>query len=216
MDPQHWWRAAERDYPGILILDVGAPAIITSMNITGGDPSFKTLRVYRTDDGRTWSMVRSEATPLNCNAGSTTEHKGWAEPTRYLRIQMEERCSGVADGRFTVAEWRVYGYFMEQMVLRFAKTWPVCENLGPCFSFVDLQDAIATCLANTACDGFSFSAASMKGGRGAGCYKTTCRDASARRYGRGTHGYWAKRHGCTAPSFPSYLDSESGLQLCGP
>jgi len=217
-DPRHWWRAANGDYPGVLKLDFGAPAIITSMNITGGDAGFKVLLTYRSDDGRTWSLVRQESTPLNCNPGSTTEHEGWVQPTRYVMIQMEERCEGVHNtGSFTVAEWSVFGYFNVRMALQHRRTWPICEDLGPCFTYTRLEAAQASCLADESCDGFSFSSASIAGGRGSGCYKTRCRDhASGRGFGRGTHGYWVKRHGCHSPSTPSYLDQPSGLEVCGP
>jgi len=79
------------------------------------------------------------------------------------------------------------------MVQKYARTWPHCRNLGGCFSFVDLAEAQSACLADEACDGFSFSAASLGGGRGSGCYKTACQDDGNSTYGRGSHGYWVKQ-----------------------
>lgn len=217
VDPEHWWFAQADDYPAVLMIDLGAPAVITSMNITGGFAGFKIFKSYRSDDARAWSLVHHEAAYWNCYPGSTTEHRGWAQPTRYVLIQMEDRCGGVHLGRFTVAEWRIFGYYPMRMVQQHRQTWPFCLNLGPCFSYVDLRDAIARCLAQEACDGFSFSAASIDSGRGGGCFKTACSwDDPDREYGRGSHGYWVKRHGCDEPSRPSFIDSVSGLEVCGP
>jgi len=188
-----WWRASPHDNPSFLVLDLGAPAIISSMNITGGDPSFKMLRTYRSGDGIDWAFVRQEKTPHHCLGGSTTQHTGWKEPTRYIIIQMEDHCSGVHLGHFSLAEWRVYGFYDAGMVQKSSKTWPHCENLGACFEYVDLQAAQATCLADPDCDGFSFSAGSVSQGRGGGCYKTLCKDDGGNGYGYGSHGYWAKQ-----------------------
>eukprot|EP00418_Pyrodinium_bahamense_P009434 CAMPEP_0179117964 /NCGR_PEP_ID=MMETSP0796-20121207/55441_1 /TAXON_ID=73915 /ORGANISM="Pyrodinium bahamense, Strain pbaha01" /LENGTH=271 /DNA_ID=CAMNT_0020816371 /DNA_START=35 /DNA_END=847 /DNA_ORIENTATION=+ len=145
-----WWRASEDDYPSYLLLDLGAPAIATSMNITGGDSGFKTLKIYTSGDGVAWKMARQDNTALLCIAGSTTEHAGWNEPARYVAIQMEDRCSGLHVGRFSIAEWGVYGRYDRGMVQKYAKTWPHCVNLGDCFQHVDLVEVQATCLANSA------------------------------------------------------------------
>jgi len=170
--------AGEDDYPGILTLDLRAPAVIVGMHITGGDPGFKVLKTYRSDDGRSWSLVRAEDTPLNCAQGGVTEHEGWVQPSRYVRIQMEERCDGVHFGRFSIAEWKVLGWWEVRMALQYARSWPHCEDFGPCFAFTDLDMAKATCLADTTCDGFSFSSGAIGGGRG---LWTACRAAQRRR-----------------------------------
>lgn len=210
-----WWYSVLNDYPGFLVLDLGAPAEVISMNITGGSPGFKAMRTYCSDDGRNWAQVRYEATLLNCEAGATTEHDGLAEATRYIMIQMEDRCSGVHPGTFTVAEWGVFGRYSDQMVRRYSRMWPQCSDLR-CFSHVELQEARAVCLATPECDGFSFSVATMGGGFGSGCYKASCPNASARAFGRGSHGFWEKRRGGGRPGFPSHVDSTVALEVQGP
>lgn len=220
-----WWRSDEEDYPSYLVLDLGAPAVVTAMNVTGGEPGFKTLRTYRSDDGRSWTQVQVDKTPLQCLARSTTQHSGWPEWTRYVVIQMEDRCSGVHIGRFSLAEWEVFGNYPATMVRKYTKRWPHCPDLGACFAYADLIDTQAACLANPACDGFSFSAGTIDGGRGSGCFKTSCAghtDANGgggAGYGHSSHGYWAKRHGIAATpnGVPSYQDSRyDGLQVYGP
>lgn len=220
---RNWWMAAPGDYPGVLVLDLGAPAFVTSMRITaaGMDNAFQTLRIYRSDDGREWTAVRAEKTPAACVPGSTTEYRGWPEAGRYVAIHMEDRCTGVHGGRFAIAEWGVFGFYEQQMALQFRRKWPQCEDFGPCFAYADLEEAKATCLANERCDGFSFSAGAIGGGRGSGCYKTACRAEAPRTwsrqgFGRGTYGYWVKRHGCEVHSHPAYVDTASGLEVCGP
>jgi len=210
-----WWRSAQDDYPGFLVLDFGAPAIVSSMNITSGSSGFKAMRTYCSDNGRSWVEVRYEATPLNCEAGATTEHDGLAEATRYIMIQMEDRCSGVHPGNFTVAEWGVFGRYSDEMVRRYSRMWPHCDDLR-CFSHVELQEARAVCLATPECDGFSFSSATMDGGFGSGCYKASCPNSSSRDFGRGSHGFWEKRRGGGRPGFPSHVDSSLALEAQGP
>lgn len=199
---------------------MGAPAVVTSMSLEGGEPGGQTVKTYRSDDARAWTLLRSDATPSLCAAGGVVEVAGWPEPTRYVAVQMEDRCGGVHHGQFTLAEWSVFGFFRQRMVLEHVKAWPICDNLGPCFVFAELEEAQERCLAEPGCDGFSFSAATVRGGRGSGCYKTRCRKEegswSGRGFGRGTHGYWAKRHGCEEPSRASYVDTARGLEVCGP
>lgn len=216
LDQGYWWRAAANDYPSFLVLDLGAPAVIVSMHVTGGDSGFKTLKTFRSDDARSWTMVQKDPSNLQCFPNSTTEHSGWQETARYVMIQMEDPCTGIQKGRFSIAEWSVYGFYQDSMVKQFAKMWPHCANLGPCFSYVQLRDAKANCLNDTACDGFSFSNTTMDAGRGSGCYKTSC-PATSVKLGRGSHGYWVKRRQGHLPSLPSYFDkAKSGLESWGP
>lgn len=214
-DPGHWWIASEEDYPGILTLDLGAPAIITGIELVSGDSGFKVLKTYRSDEGRHWTLVRIEDTPRSCAQNGVTLHGAISEPTRFVRIQMEERCDGLHLGRFSLAEWKVFGWWEVRMALQYTQSWPHCDDLGPCFTFADLAVAKATCLADTSCDGFSFSSGVIGGGRGGGCYKTRCRDGGrGRGLGRRTHGYWVKRRGCHAPSQSTFFDTSSGLEVC--
>lgn len=74
---------------------------------------------------------------------------------------------------------------------RYEKRWPNCVNLK-CFSNVVLQDAKASCLANSACHGFSISAGIVDKGPGSGCYKTSCEEDSWNGYVTGQDDYWAK------------------------
>merc|ERR1711862_823003 len=184
-----------------------------------------TLRTYRSDDTRTWTPVHVDKTLEHCFAQSTTQHNGWSKWTRYITIQMEDRCGGNHTGRFSLAEWEVFGYYQPTMVRKYTKRWPHCPDLGLCFSYVDLADVQMTCLSDPLCDGFSFSAGTINGGIGSGCFKTSCLghadgDASGGLgYGFGSHGYWAKRYGVsvTPNAVPSFQDSRyAGLQIYGP
>merc|ERR1711879_207157 len=100
-------------------------------------------------------------------------------------IHMEDRYPGVHNGRFGLAEWEIHGYSAPGMVLRYSRTWPHCANMERCFTFVDLAETQRKCLSEPLCDGFSFSAASINGGRGGGCYKTSCLDDGNVSFGRG-------------------------------
>lgn len=198
------------DYPSFLLVDLGAPCHIDSMRIHGASSNtgFKTLKSYHSLDALNWTFVRSDDTNDHCNGNITSVHNGWTEETRYVLIQMEDRCAGIHMGSIGLSEWEVLGWHIEDMVMRFAKSWPHCTNLGMCFSFVDLDHAKASCMSDPDCDGFSFSAGSMSGGRGGGCYKTNCSatptgDDQApgpkSNLGRGSHGYWEKRRMTSTP-----------------
>jgi len=211
----HWWRAAPGEYPSWLKVDLGTSSVVTSMRIVGGDPGFQAVKIYRfehasqhegwteaSDVASTWRLVREDGTASHCIAGQTSHHQGWVEATRYVMIQLEHHCSGLPIGRFSIAEWEVIGYHVPKMHRKCAKCWPNCTNLwtsvtpsvdpyARCFSYVDLEDAKARCLGNAACDGFSFSADSIDGGRGDGCYKTACRDWGGI-IKHGVFGYWEK------------------------
>jgi len=199
----HVWRAASFESPSYLQLDLGAPASVTSMNITAGVLGFKVLSTYRSNEPRAWkqgyaklnfTLVRREVAPWQCRPGSTTEHNGWPEVTRYIFIQMEGRCTEQPI-QVGTAEWRVFGYYPTEMVRKYEKTWPLCIDLGQCFEYINLEDAKSSCIAKPSCDGFSFSAASINGGFGGGCYKTQCRNDGGNGYGRSRWGYWEKRRG---------------------
>eukprot|EP00439_Symbiodinium_sp_Y106_P002671 s7828_g1.t1 len=167
----------------------------------------------------------------------SSQHDGWPQETRYVAIELQSRCSGVHHGVFALSEWEILGAPVMDMVPRLWRSWPQCMDLGPCFEFMDLEQAKGKCLADDACDGFSFSARQMHGGRGSGCFKTECApaiggDGNARPmtdenstnatdplswyvpFGRGSHGYWAKRRrnpppelqratAVTRPAYPS-------------
>lgn len=203
------------DYPAFLTIDLDAPAVVSHMVLKGGKPGFRSLWTYRSDDARKWTLVRSESLGGNCEPLAETRHEGWPEPTRFLRIQMQDRCGDTHFGQFTLAEWEVHGWYEEQMALKYVRSWPHCADLGPCFSHKDLADAKAECLAKPACDGLSFSAEVVRGGRGSGCYKTQCTGQAPAPLGRGTHGYWVKRRGCAKPSQPTHVDTALGLEVCG-
>lgn len=206
----HWWRPSSTDHSSFLSLDLGALAVVSSMSITTGEPGFRTLRIYRSNESQTWQRsgdpavawvpVRLDATPAHCNAsGATTIHAGWPEATRHVIVQLDDRCSD-APIALSVAEWRVFGAYEVGMVKKYDRSWPRCAEVS-CFDFVDLRDAKAACLAEAACDGFSFSAGSIDGGFGLGCYKTNCTNVEdvGIAMGRGRLGYWEKRTG-PAPS----------------
>eukprot|EP00933_Yihiella_yeosuensis_P061036 TRINITY_DN63855_c0_g1_i1.p1 TRINITY_DN63855_c0_g1~~TRINITY_DN63855_c0_g1_i1.p1 ORF type:complete len:284 (-),score=40.55 TRINITY_DN63855_c0_g1_i1:130-981(-) len=215
------WQSVVNDYPSHMLVDLGAPSIVTGMEVSSGNLSggFETLKTYRSLDGLNWTLIRQETSSIHCSAGVTTDHNGWPEETRYVFIQMEERCAGIHFGSFSLAEWKVLGRPVVDMVLKFEKSWPHCADLRPCFSFVDLEDAKRTCLGDPQCDGFSFSEKTIRSGKGDGCYKTNCgatwrsseesRDAeqlnmTTRRkevvsLGRGSFGYWEKRRTSPMP-----------------
>eukprot|EP00931_Biecheleriopsis_adriatica_P011945 TRINITY_DN11303_c0_g1_i1.p1 TRINITY_DN11303_c0_g1~~TRINITY_DN11303_c0_g1_i1.p1 ORF type:complete len:350 (-),score=41.13 TRINITY_DN11303_c0_g1_i1:99-1127(-) len=223
-DLQSQWRSSpdahlQRRTTAWLLVDLGAPCRIDGMRIYGGSLSggFKTLKTYRSLDGLSWYLVRLEGgsniSEVHCGTGKVSEHDGWTEETRYVMIQMANRCVDIHSGSFGLAEWEVLGWPVVDMVPKYAKSWPHCTNLGECFS-LDLSQAKSACLADPDCDGFSFSAGSMNGGRGAGCYKTMCQGKDDRDtgnsssdkstgqfqvFGRGSHGYWEKRRTMPPP-----------------
>lgn len=202
-----WWRPSSAEHPSFLSLDLGALATISSMTITTGEPGFRTLRIYRSNETQTWQRsgdpavawlpIRLDATPSHCAAeGATTEHAGWSEATRHVIVQFDDRCTDTPIA-MSLAEWRVFGTYEAGMVKKYDRSWPRCPIVS-CFDFVALQDAKAACLAEDACDGFSFSAGSIDGGFGQGCYLTSCigsvEDGDFE-LGRGRLGYWEKRTG---------------------
>jgi len=210
----HWWRATKGETARWLRLDLGVRSFVWSMTLVGGDPGgFRRLRIYRSTDieawkggpGYSWTFVRDDATPSHCVPGHTSRHEGWPEATRYVMIQFEDHCSGLPSGRFSLAEGEVGGFREPGMVQKYRRAWPIrCLNLwadvaaaddphAACFSYVNLEDAKTACLANRACDGFSFSADLIDGGYGSGCYKTACRSDGGGELGFGTFGYWERR-----------------------
>ncbi|CAE8581245.1 unnamed protein product [Polarella glacialis] len=196
------WRSQTGDYPGHLLVDLGAPCRVAGMRVSGGskpDGGFRTLKTYHSVDGLSWSLVRRETNAVHCSGGTTSDHAGWTEETRFVLIQMEDRCSGLHFGSVGLAEWQVLGSAVEDMEHRFEKSWPHCSNLGLCFSFVDLDLAKEQCLQAADCDGFSFSVGLVEGGRGSGCYKTACGGSNTSSLGRGSHGYWEKRRSAPLP-----------------
>lgn len=206
----HWWRPASAEHPSYLSLDLGALAIVSSMTITTGEPGFSTLRIYRSNETQTWQRsgdpavawipVRLESTLAHCAAGgNTTEHAGWPEATRHVIVQLDDRCTD-APIALSIAEWRVFGAYEAGMVKKYDRSWPHCPIIS-CFDYTALDDAKTTCLAEHACDGFSFSAGSINGGFGQGCYKTNCTGSVEDgnfELGRGRLGHWEKRTGPTA------------------
>lgn len=84
------------DYPGVLLVDLGAPSQIDHMRLysaveAGG---FETLKVYRSVDGLSWPLVRAESNRFHCSPGVMSHHHGWPEETRYVLLEMQDRCSG--------------------------------------------------------------------------------------------------------------------------
>lgn len=166
---------------------------------------FETLKVYCSVDGLSWPLVRAESNRFHCSPGVMSHHHGWPEETRYVLLEMQDRCSGVhRPGRFAVAEWEIWGAPRVEMVPFLWRSWPKCMDLQPCFAYSELEQTKRSCLADDACDGFSFSSERMKGGSGSGCFKTRCRgyeevNGTERLalppvpLGRGSFGYWAKR-----------------------
>ncbi|CAE8671848.1 unnamed protein product [Polarella glacialis] len=203
--PQELEAAGEKEgqREGVAVLvDLGAPCRVAGMRVSGGskpDGGFRTLKTYHSVDGLSWSLVRRETNAVHCSGGTTSDHAGWTEETRFVLIQMEDRCSGLHFGSVGLAEWQVLGSAVEDMEHRFEKSWPHCSNLGLCFSFVDLDLAKEQCLQAADCDGFSFSVGLAEGGRGSGCYKTACGGSNTSSLGRGSHGYWEKRRSAPLP-----------------
>lgn len=195
------------DYPGVLLVDLGAPSRIDNMRLyMSTEPGgFRTLKVYRSLDGLTWLLTREEKSELYCSAGVTGLHPGWPQKTRYVLLEMQDRCSGLHHpGMFSVAEWQIWGSPWVQMIPFLQKSWPECPDLRPCFAYSELEATKRARLADDACDGFSFSSQRMMGGSGSGCLKTHCRGNEEVNgtealelpnvpLGRGSFGYWAKR-----------------------
>lgn len=107
------WHAADGDDDSWLQLDLGGLKVITGMEIkTAPENSiygFKRLKTMMSTDGTTWMTIRTEEEgdlPV-CANGQVSNHDGWSTPTRYVKIQMLERCGG---DHYALSEWEVMGY----------------------------------------------------------------------------------------------------------
>jgi len=106
------WHSADGDYldGAHLAIDLGAPKTITSMRLITGKGSlnyaFKSLKISRATDDSTWVTVRTDG-PYQCSAERETEHAGWPEPTRYVKIDLQNICAG---GHFALQSWDILGY----------------------------------------------------------------------------------------------------------
>ncbi|CAJ1408486.1 unnamed protein product [Effrenium voratum] len=108
-NPKTRWHAADNDIPSWLALDLGKLCTIDDMKITTAPESlnygFKSLEIYRSDDGNAWELVRTDKVD-ECKAARVSNHAGWAKSTRYIKITMKDLCAG---NHFSLGEWEVYG-----------------------------------------------------------------------------------------------------------
>lgn len=102
------WHAGDGDYPSSLTLNLGTSSKIESMKLsTPGHVNYgwKTMEIFRSVDGIAWEEVRTE-TSLQCKKDRVTEHAGWPEKTKFVKIVMKDRCGG---GHFAINDWEIYG-----------------------------------------------------------------------------------------------------------
>jgi hypothetical protein len=114
-----WWHAGSADYPSYLVLDLGRPSVITSMDITVGEYGFGSLDIFGSDDSAdsalsfsadgsrlaSWALIRNHADANVCEAGQKATYNGWARPVVSVKIVMKDRCAG---HHFSVVEWEVH------------------------------------------------------------------------------------------------------------
>jgi len=109
------WHSKNWEHPSYLTLELAVPSKIDGMKILTPlnhlNYGFKTLEIFRSDDGKSWDLVRSD-TVNECKKGRVSEHDGWGPVTKFVQIKMKDRCGG---GAFAIAEWQVFGVPAENL-----------------------------------------------------------------------------------------------------
>eukprot|EP00435_Cladocopium_sp_Y103_P031831 s749_g8.t1 len=108
------WHAGNGDYPSSLTLNLGVANLGLATSVSGmtlltpaNSPNygFKSLKIMRSMDGTSWTAVRTDSIS-QCTAARSSFHPGWPEKTKFVKIEMSERCGG---SHFAVVEWQIFG-----------------------------------------------------------------------------------------------------------
>lgn len=110
------WHAGDNDgSTSYLIIDLGQNTKIDSMQIETSwlspNYGFHILEIYRSVDNNNFQSVRTENI-ATCSINRITQHQGWPEATRYIKIVMKTFCDDKAyhfGEHFSIAEWTVNG-----------------------------------------------------------------------------------------------------------
>jgi hypothetical protein len=156
-----WWHAGNGDYPSYLVLDLGRPSVITSMEITVGEYGFGSLSIFGSDDSGTddsWALIRNHADASVCQkgAGQKVTYNGWARPVVSVKIAMADRCAG---HHFSIVEWEVYG--LQGHDCTFSGPHDDAEVSGcskGCEIHATLAAAQAACSVEASCGGITYRA----------------------------------------------------------
>lgn len=112
----HWHAGSgDRSVGSWLSVDLIREFTITGMSLEipkhSGNYNARKITTYRLESEQ-WILVRTENFP-DARPGRRTLHAGWDEPTRSIKIELNDRVGG---DFFALSEWEVYGYE--------TSTWP--------------------------------------------------------------------------------------------